>query len=104
MQGFADIENALVVEDDFLLALDVVEALNRIGVDNTEVRPTCVSGAEAARGDIQFATVDIKLADGMCYDVVAELEGRGIPFVYVSGYDPSHHPRLPKRPGSSNPC
>ncbi len=80
--------NVLVVEDDFFLAHDAGRALRQAGgrvlgpvgheedaLDLlTSEKPTC-------------ALVDINLGHGAEFKIAEALQDRGVPFVFVTGYD-----------------
>lgn len=78
----------LVVEDDYYLASDLQDALQRAGAtvlgpfpDEEEAR----SALEAAAPDCAF--VDINLGRGPSFGLSRDLLGRRIPFAFVTGYD-----------------
>ncbi|MBE1529451.1 DNA-binding response OmpR family regulator [Sphingopyxis sp. OAS728] len=78
----------LIIEDDFYLADDAQMALEAAGA--TVLGP--VGNAEDAiemlattRPDI--ALVDVNLGDGASFESAAALKARGIPFVFLTGYD-----------------
>lgn len=78
----------LLVEDEALVAMMIQESLTEFGFH--VIGPVCtVSEAEAvARNDRpDVAVLDINLGDGMIYSVAEILAVRGVPFVFVTGYD-----------------
>jgi PAS domain S-box-containing protein len=78
----------LLVEDEALVAMMIQESLTEFGFH--VIGPVCtVSEAEAvARDELPDAAVlDINLGDGMIYSVAEILSVRGVPFVFVTGYD-----------------
>jgi CheY-like chemotaxis protein len=84
----------LVVEDDFLIAQDLLEELLRCGAE--VMGPAC-SVAEAldllqARPAPYIAILDVKLLDGMVYPVADALRRLGVPFIFATGYDASAIP------------
>lgn len=85
----------LVAEDDFLLAADIAEALERAGA--------CVAGPVASNnealmlldcGQIDGAVIDIGLRDGEAQDLVLALRRDSVPYVIVSGYEPAQFGHL----------
>ena len=94
----------LVVEDEFLLALEVEAAL--IGFGCSVVGPYAKLGKalDAARcTELDGAVLDINLNGEMVYPLAELLDTRGIPFVFLTGYVASdiperfrHHRRLQK--------
>jgi len=78
----------LVAEDEFVIALEVGEALRRAGFE--VVGPAATAGeAErlAAEEPLDAAVLDLELRDGTAVAAADALAGRGIPFVFLSGYE-----------------
>lgn len=77
----------LVVEDEFLIALDIVAALEQAGVVVAGPAST-VSEALATieRGPLRGALLDAHLAGEPAGRIADALAARGIPFAFVSGY------------------
>jgi DNA-binding response OmpR family regulator len=80
---------ALVLEDEYLIASDVARELSQAGFEVT-VFPSDHS-AESWLNDNRpdVAVLDIKLLDGREGRTAESLKSREIPFVVVSGYDPT---------------
>ena len=78
----------LVVEDNFLIALDLGESLREAGA---EVIGPCAGAAEAAEaiaaGGIDCALIDINLGEGPDFATAAALSAAGVPFALATGYD-----------------
>ena len=95
----------LVVEDEFLIALDIVSALEQAGVAVAGPAST-VGDALAAieRNQLRGALLDAHLAGESAGRIADALAARGIPFAFVSGYGreslPAEHrqARLVKKP------
>jgi PAS domain S-box-containing protein len=78
----------LLVEDEGLVAMMIQENLTEFGFH--VIGPVCtVSEAEAVAkdGHPDAAVLDINIADGLIYSVAEILAARGVPFVFVTGYD-----------------
>jgi DNA-binding response OmpR family regulator len=78
----------LVLEDDYYLATDTARALQGAGA---QVIGPCPN-EDAAQDEMAGATptgavVDINLGHGASFRIARELRERGIPFVFVTGYD-----------------
>jgi CheY-like chemotaxis protein len=90
------IARVLVIEDEYLIAAEIMDLLRSHGVQSAEAVP---SSTEALRrigqGGIDCATVDVSLLDGDCQNVVDQLKAASIPFIYVSGHAPDGFGRLP---------
>jgi PAS domain S-box-containing protein len=78
----------LLVEDEALVAMMIQDTLTEFGFQVIGPISTA-SEALAASRDRQFdaAVLDINLGDGMVYTVAEILSKRGVPFVFVTGYD-----------------
>lgn len=90
MAGDADLSGhrVLVVEDDYYLATDMARALGGAGA---EVLGPCPS-EDAALDEMEetaptAAVVDINLGKGPSFKLARELSARGIPFLFITGYD-----------------
>jgi CheY-like chemotaxis protein len=78
----------LVVEDQYLIADDLCELVERLG--GRVVGPTSrVASALAALGSEapDLALLDVNLEDELVYPVAAALRDAGIPFLFTTGYD-----------------
>jgi PAS domain S-box-containing protein len=78
----------LLVEDEALVAMMMQECLTENG--HTVIGPLsrASDALQAAKdGDYDAAILDINLGDGIAYPVADIVSARGIPFVFVTGYD-----------------
>ncbi len=78
----------LVVEDEALVAMMIQDFLTENG--HAVIGPISrVSEALLAAkiGDFDAAVLDVNLGDGMAYSVAEILAERGVPFVFVTGYE-----------------
>lgn len=79
----------LIVEDEYLLADDLAEALTEAGAQvlgplaSVEEAAAFVTGVAA----IDAAVLDVNLRGDMVFPVADALRTRGIPFVFATGYD-----------------
>ena len=83
----------LVVEDEPLVAMDLVMELDEVGAKVICVARTLNEALAAAKAsEVDLAILDGNL-DGDPVDAVAStLAERGVPFCFVSGYGPEHLP------------
>jgi DNA-binding response OmpR family regulator len=83
----------LVAEDDFYLADDACAWLEAVGARVAGPFPS-VTKAGAVVRDARFdgAVLDVSLSDGPSFDIARTLQSRGIPVVFVTGYDASAIP------------
>jgi len=78
----------LLVEDEALVAIMVQESLAEFGFDVVgPVSKVSEAAAAAKFGRFDAAVLDINLGDELVYPVAEILEQRGVPFVFVTGYD-----------------
>lgn len=90
MTGEANLAGArvLVVEDDYYLALDTQRALQQAGAVVLGPCPDERTALQVIEHDSPgYAVVDINLGQGPAFTVATALQGRGVPFVFVTGYD-----------------
>lgn len=80
----------LVVEDDVLIAQDLAWELEERGAVVMGLAATVAEALELLAGPDapDLAVLDIRLSKGLSYPLADELERRGIPFVFVTGYEP----------------
>ena len=97
-------KRCLVLEDEFLIALDVQQTLEAAGA-----AVTCFGdGAEALRelesgAHYDLAVLDLKLSGSDSTGVAALLTGRGTPFVFLTGMRPDDVRSFPHAPVVEKP-
>ncbi|KQY32884.1 response regulator [Rhizobium sp. Root483D2] len=81
------IKRVLVLEDNFIIAMEAEDILKSIGVDYVEIAGN-VAEAEAliAEKSFDFALLDVNLGSQTSFDFAAILIERGVAFGFVSGY------------------
>ncbi len=96
------IKSVLVLEDNFLIAMDMGEILSALGVKSVHTATTAEKAMEiVAARSIDFAILDINLGDETSFTVAESLIARGINFGFTSGYGdllalPSHLRDIPR--------
>ncbi|AFL53485.1 CheY-like chemotaxis protein [Sinorhizobium fredii] len=81
------IRSVLVVEDNFLIAMDMEEILGALGVTSVHIATTTEKAMEIVGAHpIDFAILDINLGDETSFAVAESLIARGINFGFTSGY------------------
>ncbi len=94
----------LVVEDEFLVALEVEAALESIGCAIAGPFARLAKAMEAAKGTrLDGAVLDVNLNGEMVYPLADLLAQQDVPFVFLTGYSAADMPerfrgsrRLPK--------
>lgn len=78
----------LVVEDEFLIALDVRATVADLGGWVVQLASHLDQALDQARtADIDAALLDVNVNGAHIYPVASVLRERGIPFAFVTGYD-----------------
>lgn len=78
----------LLVEDEALVAMMIQESLVECGFEVVGPVSTAADALAKATDDhFAAAILDINLGDGLVYPVADILTMRGVPFVFVTGYD-----------------
>jgi two-component sensor histidine kinase/DNA-binding response OmpR family regulator len=80
-------QRVLLVEDEALVGMMMKDTLTDLGFQ--VVGPFCkvIDAVEALNGEpFQAAVLDINLRGDMIYTLAEEIAGRGIPFIFVTGY------------------
>ena len=98
----------LVVEDEFLIAMDLELLLERHGWRVLGPAATVAAALrllEQSEEPPDAALLDVNLQDELVTPVAAALKGRGVPFVLASAYDPLDHiaPALAAVPNVGKP-
>jgi len=76
----------LVVEDEPLVALEVVEVLTACGARVVSVSRAADAIKSVDQHQLSAAVLDIKLGNNDCAAVCKYLHERGIPFLFLTGY------------------
>jgi PAS domain S-box-containing protein len=80
----------LLVEDEALVALMMETLLTELGVEVVGPFGTLAEGLVAADGEpFDAAILDVNLDGGTVYPLAHLLAERGVPFAFVTGYEPS---------------
>lgn len=90
----------LVVEDEFLVAMDIENMLEQLGCQVVASVPRLLKALEVASSlDFDLAVLDINLAGEVVYPLAHRLAQRGTPFLFTTGYSTSSLPsELSDRP------
>jgi CheY-like chemotaxis protein len=80
----------LIVEDEYLVAMLVEDMLQTLGYEVVQVAATLDAAMNAARNSsFDVAILDINLNGTQSSPVAEILTGRGIPFIFATGYGPA---------------
>ena len=87
MTGSPSARRVLIIEDEMLIALMLQEMLQEVGLIVEGVASTLPAGLDMARNaEAQLAILDINLNGQEAYPIAEVLQGRGIPFIFSTGY------------------
>jgi CheY-like chemotaxis protein len=85
----------LVVEDDYLIATELSESLQTLGLEVVGPVPSVAEALERIEtaGKLDGAVLDINLGAQRVFPVADALAERAVPFVFLTGYDPGVIPQ-----------
>ena len=92
MSGAPDLtgRKILVLEDDYFLAADTAAALRGAGADVLGPCPTEEHVHNLLEDETPtYAVLDLNLGGGPQFGIAHLLKARGVPFVFLTGYDPN---------------
>jgi CheY-like chemotaxis protein len=83
-------QRLLLVEDEYLIAADLIASLESLGVEVIGPAATvedALSLVENNSERLDCAVLDINLRNERVYPVADVLVARGVPFIFTTGYD-----------------
>jgi CheY-like chemotaxis protein len=84
----------LLVEDEYLIALDAEQMLLDLGAAKVEVVGTYEEAqARTLEGQFDLAVLDVNINGKLSYPIAENLRRRGTPFVFATGYGVLDRPR-----------
>ena len=85
--------SVLLVEDEYLIALDASEMLAEMGAGTVRVASNFDEGkACIAEGGFDVAILDVNLNGQLSAPLAEILQKRGTPFLFTTGYSLKHRP------------
>src|SRR5687767_9451298 len=80
--------SVLLVEDEYLIALDAEQILKDLGVGKVEIIATLEAAEQHAKdGKFDLAVLDVNLNGKFSFPIADTIGKRGIPVVFASGYE-----------------
>jgi CheY-like chemotaxis protein len=76
----------LIVEDEMIVAMMLEDMLIGLGCEVVKAGRVAKAMHLVVTGEIDGAILDVNVAGEPVYPVANELRGRGIPFIFSSGY------------------
>ncbi len=102
-------KRCLVLDDEFLIALDIQQILERAGAAQVVCAASAAEALDLLQREPKFdiAVLDVKLSgpEGTSLGVAEALAGKGTPFVFLTGMrvDDVHAKRFPEAPVIEKP-
>jgi CheY-like chemotaxis protein len=94
--------SVLLLEDEFLIALDAQEILTGLGAAQVEIVNTLAAARDALEtAGFHLALLDINVNGEMSYPVAERFAAENVPVVFASGYELRDPPTLN---GTPVPC
>ena len=94
MAGLLDGLKVLVAEDDFQIAMLLEQQLAAAGSAVAGPYPRLAEALAAAKAEAcDAAVLDVNLDGARVFEVAEALSRRGVPFLFVTGYDAGMLPR-----------
>ncbi|NUS67110.1 MAG: hypothetical protein HOQ41_02055 [Ensifer adhaerens] len=86
------VRTVLVLEDNFIIAMDVEEILASLGILQVTIAGNANQALELlALQAFDFAILDVNLGDHTSFVVADAMLARGMPFGFTSGYGDAEH-------------
>jgi CheY-like chemotaxis protein len=83
----------LVVEDNFLIAMDVADMVGECGCVSLGPASNLESGlADVRQNDLDGAVLDVNLGDERVWPIADLLKERDVPFILATGYSTAEVP------------
>lgn len=102
-----DRPRVLVVEDEFIIALDLSETVKDLGYELDGPYADRTNALEALEDDFpDCAILDVFTADGEVYPLADRLSEAGVPIIFHSGHVPPEElrGRYPEAQACAKPC
>ena len=81
-------QRIMVVEDIYFLAMEVEALLQKAGAKVVGPFATSAAASDSLRLRApDFAVLDVNLGEGNSFDLARDLQTRGVPFLFFTGYD-----------------
>ena len=78
----------LLLEDEFLIALDAEQMLKELGAQHVQTAATLNEAEQCAnQGRFDIALLDVNVNGQMSFGLAELLRSRGVPVVFATGYE-----------------
>lgn len=82
----------LILDDDIVVSEHLGEIVQRVLGSDVLVATSVAEAKIVSRESFDFALLDVDVLDGTTYEFASYLNGRGIPFAFVSASDSGNLP------------
>ena len=90
----------LLLEDEYMIALDAEQSLRDFGAARVEIASTLREAETlAAAGHFDVALLDVNINGQMSFGLAESLRQRGVPVVFATGYELKGREALPTEVG-----
>lgn len=80
--------SVLLLEDEYLIALDAEQILKELGVRQVAIASTLSEAVDRTRdGCFDVALLDVNVNGEMSFGLAKTLNARGVPVVFTTGYE-----------------
>ena len=80
-------DDILVVEDNFIISLDLEDTLRKLGAENVRTASNVAAALAAIKERApHFALLDVNLGVESSFEVATQLRALGVPFAFMTGY------------------
>jgi light-regulated signal transduction histidine kinase (bacteriophytochrome) len=80
-------QDVLLVEDNFIIALDAEEALRKVGAREVRTASNVSTALEMIEERVpEFAVLDVNLGIETSFEIASRLLALGVPFAFMTGY------------------
>jgi len=84
-------DDILVVEDNYMIALDLETMLRDLGVASVRTASSVHEGLGFIADRLpDLGLIDVNLGDDKCFEIAERLQALGVPFVFTTGYGDSY--------------
>jgi DNA-binding response OmpR family regulator len=81
-------QRVLIVEDRYLIASEMADHVARLGGEVLgPSRDVASAAAIVLKEPVDMALLDVRLHDEVVFPLAATLAERGVPFIFLTGYD-----------------
>jgi CheY-like chemotaxis protein len=85
--------SVLLLEDEFLIALDAEQILTELGAAKVEIASTLTDAERLAEnGRFDVAMLDVNINGEVSFALAESLRRRGVPVIFATGYEMKNQP------------